>query len=179
MKRGTYNSVQVLLHWLLAVAVIISLAFGTLILKSLPNDPAKILPLRIHMLVGAFIGVLIVASTLVRIATEQPERKRLGNPLVDALAVMAHLVLRIGVIVMVTSGVALAIQAGLLNSVFGNGGASLPHDFWQFAPRRVHAICAAVLIAVVGLHILASVYHQFVRKDGLMARMWFRAKTAP
>jgi cytochrome b561 len=38
MKRRSYDSVQVLLHWLLAVSVIISLVSGKLNLKNLPHD---------------------------------------------------------------------------------------------------------------------------------------------
>ena len=67
----------------------------------------------------------------------------------------------------------------------GAGGYSLPW-FWLFQwPRLVpldrglahtgealHIYGAYVLYAVVALHVLAVAWHQFVRHDGVLARMW-------
>jgi cytochrome b561 len=32
---------------------------------------------------------------------------------------------------------------------------------------------AILLLFLIGFHILAALYHQFVRKDGLIGRMWY------
>ena len=32
---------------------------------------------------------------------------------------------------------------------------------------------AKLLMALIALHLAAALYHQFVLKDGLLARMWF------
>jgi cytochrome b561 len=49
----------------------------------------------------------------------------------------------------------------------------LPEDFWVYAPRAGHGITATVLILLIALHVGAALYHQFIRKDNLLARMWF------
>jgi cytochrome b561 len=36
-----------------------------------------------------------------------------------------------------------------------------------------HGYIAAILVAMIVLHVLAAIYHQFVRKDGLFGRMFF------
>lgn len=37
----------------------------------------------------------------------------------------------------------------------------------------IHELAAYALLALVGLHILAALYHQFFLKDHLIARMWY------
>jgi len=39
--------------------------------------------------------------------------------------------------------------------------------------KEVHELLANVLIALVGLHVLAALKHQFIDKDGLLSRMSF------
>lgn len=39
----------------------------------------------------------------------------------------------------------------------------------------IHELAAYTLLVLVTLHILAALYHQFVVKDNLMARMWYGA----
>ena len=52
---------------------------------------------------------------------------------------------------------------------FGTSG-PLP-DFKTFTPFYVHGTTATILIALVCVHVLAALYHQFVVKDRLLARM--------
>ncbi|HLJ00915.1 MAG TPA: cytochrome b/b6 domain-containing protein [Bradyrhizobium sp.] len=168
-----YSRLQIILHWATAALVLLSLAFGTLILQHLPNDVGKITPLRVHMIAGGAIGLLIVVRLIVRLTTPQPDRVKTGNSLLDRLAVLNHGAMYVGVIVMVSSGIALALQAGLPAVIFGHAGAAIPADFGQYPPRFVHGLFAKFLIALVGLHFAAALFHQFVRKDRTLSRMWF------
>ena len=45
-----------------------------------------------------------------------------------------------------------------------------------FLLRAIHGQLANVLLALVALHILAALYHQFIRRDGLIGRMWYGAR---
>jgi cytochrome b561 len=54
-----YHPLLVGLHWLIALLVLMALAAWTF-LKGLPNDPAQIGPLSIHMLLGISILALMV-----------------------------------------------------------------------------------------------------------------------
>jgi cytochrome b561 len=40
----------------------------------------------------------------------------------------------------------------------------------------LHLDISIILIALLSLHILAAAYHQFIRKDHLLSRMWFGAR---
>ena len=48
-----------------------------------------------------------------------------------------------------------------------------PVNFDDLTPRIVHGIIAKLLMLSIVAHVLAALYHQFVRKDGLFSRMWF------
>ena len=37
---------------------------------------------------------------------------------------------------------------------------------------RVHKIAAIALLALVAMHVGAALFHYFVRKDGVLNRMW-------
>jgi cytochrome b561 len=45
-----------------------------------------------------------------------------------------------------------------------------------FGLMTVHLWVAYILLVLVIIHILAAVYHQFIRKDGLIGRMWYGAR---
>jgi len=44
-----------------------------------------------------------------------------------------------------------------------------------FLLRGIHKLSAYIILALVVLHIAAALYHQFLRRDRLMARMWYGA----
>jgi cytochrome b561 len=81
-------------------------------------------------------------------------------------------------LLMAASGIATAVQAGLPGIVFGGSGALLPESFGIYRPRVAHGVIAKLLLALAVLHVLAALYHQFVRKDNLLSRMWFGRERA-
>jgi cytochrome b561 len=42
-----------------------------------------------------------------------------------------------------------------------------------FSLLMIHLVAANFLFFLVSLHILAALYHQFIRKDSLISRMWY------
>lgn len=166
-----YHPALVALHWLLAALILFSLAMGTLSLKEIPNaSPDKVFALRGHMVLGIAILVLMAVRFAVRLGTARPLPA--GNAFLDRLAPVAHYGLYVLVILMAASGIALALQAGLPEIVFGGAG-SLPESFSAFTPRAVHGLLARLLLALIALHVVAALYHQFVRRDSLLRRMAF------
>ena len=73
---------------------------------------------------------------------------------------------------MAGTGFATAILAGLGEIVFGPSGAPLPPTLMIYPTRVAHGTIAAILVGFIVLHVLAAIYHQFVRKDGLFGRMF-------
>jgi cytochrome b561 len=70
------------------------------------------------------------------------------------------------------TGLGTSALAGLTTIVF-QGSGPLPADFAEFPPAIGHGFFSYVLSGLVALHVGAALFHQFIRKDNLLSRMWF------
>jgi cytochrome b561 len=169
-----YGSVAIALHWISALAILIMLASG-LAAANAADAGAKLGILRIH----ASLGACILALTVMRIVWWLIVDRRPNHPAgvagwQAAISRLVHYGLYVVIVVLLASGAALAILSGLVPILLGAPGA-LP-DFATFAPRLAHGLAAWVLIGLTSLHIAAALYHQFWRRDRLLARMGVGAR---
>jgi len=74
---------------------------------------------------------------------------------------------------MAGTGFATAIIAGVGEIAFGPPGAALPPTLTIYPTFVAHVLTAMLLVGLIVLHVLAALYHQFVRKDRLFRRMAF------
>ncbi len=174
MKPSRYHPALVALHWLLAVLIVAALLLGTFVMKNTPNSsPDKIEALRAHMSGGIAILVLMIVRFIVRVSASKPARATTGKPLLDRIALVSHYGFYVLVVLMAGTGLATAAYAGLFGIVFNGSGAPLPATFNVFPTRVIHGVVAKALFALIGLHVLAALYHQFILRDRLIGRMWF------
>ena len=96
-----------------------------------------------------------------------------GYPLLDRIAPISHYGFYVLVVLMVATGFATGILAGLPAIVFGGSGAPLPSTFMIFPTFVAHGWLAALLAGFIVLHVLAAFYHQFVKRDRLFTRMFY------
>jgi cytochrome b561 len=168
-----YHPFLVTLHWVLAILIVAQLVVGYFVLAATPNaDPQKIGLLKAHLIVGVMIFGLMLVRLVVRLASSRPAPATTGSPALDRLAPVTHYGFYLLVLLMVASGFATAIMAGIGPVMFGRGG-HLPPTFTIYPPRIAHGYLALLLAAFILLHVLAALYHQFFRQDGLLRRMWF------
>ncbi|HRO14865.1 MAG TPA: cytochrome b/b6 domain-containing protein, partial [Paracoccus sp. (in: a-proteobacteria)] len=100
-----------------------------------------------------WVGLAILALVAVRLVLRRRAAPAPVEPgLQGTLAVWVHRLLYLGVVVVAASGIA-AFFGGLREA------------------GEMHELLGNVLFALVGLHILAAIYHQLVLKDGLIRRM--------
>lgn len=164
MSTWRYARSQITVHWLAALAVVFLLVTGSFVLAELPNTADKVGKLRIHMIVGALAGALVVSRLVLR--------RRLPAPppvAFERLARAGHVALNVVVLLLALSGMGLALQSAAFDAVLG--GAALPADFKAFALRPVHGLLSRLAMALIALHVLAALYHQFVLRDRLLARV--------
>lgn len=163
-----YGSVAIAIHWLTALLIVF--LFTTGLLAAAQADPAaKVALLRAHIPLGA--GVLLL--TLFRIAwwwvadkQPAPPAGQPGWQKVTARAV--HVGLYLVVLVAASSGIATLVVSGALPAIIGS--ATLP-NLEIVLPRLVHGGVTKLMLALLVLHIGAALYHQFIRRDRLLARM--------
>jgi cytochrome b561 len=129
------------------------------------------------MSIGILILGLILLRLAVRLATRKPPQADIGHAVINRLGGWTHYAFYLVVILVCASGLATAFQAGVPGIVFGGSGEPLPADFSAIAPRAAHCALTALLILLIAGHVLAFLYHQYVRRDGLFSRMWFGHRT--
>ena len=166
-----YHPVHVTLHWVIAVMTILAILVGMFVLNPTPDTPEKTGMLSFHALWGGLLGLLLVARLITRFALPRPAPATTSNAFLDFVAKMVHFLLYLGIIGMAVSGLGTAMQANL-PGVF-NGTAPFPTDFMNYPPRVGHGFTALALLGLIGLHFAAAIYHQFIKKDNLLSRMWF------
>jgi cytochrome b561 len=160
------------LHWLVVILIFATFLLGKY-MSGLPNESGKILPLAIHMTLGLITLLVIVVRFVARLHLPKPVSATTGNAFFDWIGKAVHYALYALVFLMTLSGLSLSLQSGLIPVVFGGSGAALPTDFYVFTGRLSHGIIAPALLILVVLHVGAVLYHQFVLKDHLLARMGY------
>jgi cytochrome b561 len=167
-----YHPIHVTLHWLIALLVVMMLAVGKFVLPGVPaDDPQKIFMLRSHAFIGGAIAVLLVIRFVLRFTAKRPAPADAGNAFLNFLSKVVHFLLYFFLIGMAVSGLGL-FQLADLPAVF-SGAAPYPQDFFQFPPRMGHGITSWLLLGLIALHVGAALYHQFIRRDNLLGRMWY------
>jgi cytochrome b561 len=127
---------------------------------------------------GMLILALMIIRFVVRLWTARPAEATTGHPLLDRLAPVSHWGFYVLVLPMVATGYTTGIKAGLPAIVFGGSGDPLPPSFAIYPTWVAHGYIAALLAGLITAHVLAALYHQFIRKDGLFQRMSFGRRSA-
>lgn len=129
----------------------------------------------IHMIIGVTILVLLIVRLIVHWTTKHPDWQSTGNKFFDWVGGLTHFGLYLLTFGMTITGIILADQRGMLARTFGIGAAPTPGSFGRdgFSLGLLHGGIWTLLLLLILLHIGAALYHQFIRKDNLLARMWF------
>lgn len=165
-----YGTVAIAIHWATALAVFGLLASGFRAAGTV--DPsAKASLLRVH----AVLGLSVLALTLLRLAwwwlVDRKPAEPAGTPRWQARAArVVHGLFYLVIAAMAASGIGMIALSGAGDILFGASQAPLP-DFADYPPRVPHGIGARLLVALILAHVGAALYHQFVLRDRLLARM--------
>ncbi|OAK92511.1 cytochrome B561 [Ralstonia pseudosolanacearum] len=171
-RSGHYGAVAVSLHWISAILILALIGSGFLA-ASAANAVTKAGTLRFHIPVA----IVVLLLTAFRVVWWwRVDRKPLppqGTSIwQERIARWVHVALYILALVMIASGIGMMVLSGAGPAVFGVPGALLPNSF-DYPPRGLHGRGAFLLVALLVFHAGAALYHQFIRRDGLLRRMWY------
>lgn len=170
MKSTTdrYGNVAIAIHWVSALLILGALAGGLVMGNS--TDPATIaLILPIHASLGVFALLLTLGRIGWWIWGDRRPAPVAGLPAAQAWASrIVHALLYVAVLVLATSGIATLLLSGAIPALLS--GAPLP-DLSELPPRIAHGLTGRPLLILLAAHIGAALYHQFIRRDRLLARM--------
>lgn len=168
-----YNGLSIGVHWLSAVLVL-----GTIALIEMKGWFPKDSPLRDGVKLWHFqLGAIVLLATVIRfvclLAGRRPEPVAAKGSLERRLGASAHGLLYLLLLALPVSGAMILIAGGKPVSLL-----SWPLPVWADGSREaaksvksIHEFLGNAMIALIALHFLAALWHQFIRRDGLMQRM--------
>lgn len=168
-----YGWVAVVLHWGVGGLIVAALGLG-LYMEELPFSPEKLRLFGIHKSLGLLILALVCVRLLWRITQTQPGV--VGSlPLWQKLAARwTHRLLYILMVGMPLSGWVMSSAAGFPVSFFGLfvvPDLVAPSAPIQETAHAVHETLGLLLMALIGVHVLAALKHHVVDKDETLRRM--------
>ncbi|MEO5613833.1 MAG: cytochrome b/b6 domain-containing protein [Cypionkella sp.] len=151
-----YSATQIALHWLAAVLILFQLIFGEAMGGAWRAVRQGLVPdMNVAVWAHIIAGIAVLVFALWRLAL----RFTRGAPEVPAASAVMLQAAKWGHRALYAV-MLLAPVSGLLAWY---GGVAAAAD--------VHELFKPVLIVLIAGHVVAALYHQFIRKDGLLLRM--------
>ena len=144
----SYSLIQIVLHWTIALLVLWNLFVSE---EPGRNGAVGFLE-QTHVWFGIAILVLVALRIVLRLTRGVPAPVE-TNELQALAAHITHLLFYILLIFMPVTGI--------LTYYFG-----LPLG-------GIHHLGEPVFIVLIAVHVLATLWHQFVKRDNIISRMWF------
>ena len=176
MDRTRYNRLAILFHWLMA-ALIFYAAAAILIADDLPRGAFRDLIKTTHNSVGAIVLLLLLLRLAWRLVSTTPPMPDGMTAFQQRLARLAHLGLYGLMAAVPLLGLATLFLRGrgLEFGLFSIASPLAANRTLSRSIKEVHELAAYALLGLVAFHVAAALWHQFIKRDGLMGRMSLRA----
>jgi cytochrome b561 len=169
-----YGRVARLMHWVVALFVIIQVPVGVAMTTaplSAWADPLFIL----HKGLGAILLVLVVGRILWRVSHAPPELSDDLHPTEKRIAHRTHLAIYAALLTMVVSGYVRTVGDGYpieLLDLLGIPPLVPLLPGLAAAMLVVHRFAVFILVVLVAVHVAAVLRHALIEKDRVLQRMW-------
>ncbi|MFA5898501.1 MAG: cytochrome b [Hyphomicrobium sp.] len=173
--QDAYGWPAITLHWIVALLIVGTFGLG-LWMGEVPARADRPYYYAIHASLGITLLVILVLRILWALLNRAPAAVAGTPPWQHAAARFTHLALYALTLVTVLFGWFLASlqDTPIIPLVFGlvplSAPLQLPHSAEDFL-EEAHEIAAFALIAVAGLHVIAALWHHYVRRDDTLRRM--------
>lgn len=167
-----YESGAIAFHWIVALLIV---GVGTLgLLHDSWPKRTQAFWINIHALFGLLLWVLVVARFWWRMRHSPPQlpadigkfSRRMSGPVHLLLYGLMFVIPVLGIVTFIWHG--RIFDFGLFRVNFG-----IRSNRAIFHPTEdVHGYLAYALFALAGAHALAALWHHFIRRDGVLRRMW-------
>lgn len=158
-----------ILHWLLALILIALFVAGT-IMHNTNDEALKFAIVKIHAPLGLLAGLLLLARTYFAFTQARPAPDANWSLPVKWGSKIIHILLYVLPLALVGTGIGTMALSGL-GEILQSGQTAPWPDMSNVPPAAGHGLFAKLFLASLALHIAGAIYHQFVVKDNLIARM--------
>lgn len=171
MNSLRYDPLTQALHWIIAVAVVTAYAIG-LVREDMPKGDFRNWLLTLHMSIGLLVAGLSVVRIGWRAGRTAPAPIP-GSPVLQLAARAGHLALYFALFAVPLLGL---LAAWLKGRTVGFFGLPLPSPLALDKPvgetfEHLHGFAAHAMLLLAGGHAAIAIVHQFLLKDGTLARM--------
>ena len=168
-----YNLLSQLFHWLVAALIIGLIVTNTLHQGAPDPSDLRVSSIKLHI----SLGILLFLVTIARIlwARISPQPTPIDAPRWTLVAAkLAHLALNLATLLIPIFGYLRVVSKGRVAEFFGTplpsiiGESPWINDMMHIfhgEPMEIFLYC------LVGLHVAAALWHQYVRRDGSLERM--------
>ena len=166
-----YGLVAKLFHWFTFIALIIQIPFG-FYLVGLEFSDRRIDLENIHILIGITIFYFVLLRLIWKLFNPSPKSEHNFFKGQNLIAKTNHFLLYVGIFAITISGVLKKLYMGeklnffIFQYAFKESNFQLADSFYV-----VHIYANYLLIALVSLHILATVAHHIFFKDKILKKM--------
>jgi superoxide oxidase len=170
----SYDRTQIVLHWLIAVMIFGLYAVGLTV--DLFDKPVRPFIINLHAVFGLAVLALVVLRVVWRTTHKKPPYPANMGPLFRKAAAAGHGLLYLLMIFIPLLGLGAFFRRGKPLD-FGLLQIPSPLEADRDIAHQIteiHGLLANILIALVVVHVLVALYHQFVLRDDLLARMRLR-----
>ncbi len=172
MPSVRYSPASILLHWTMALAILLAWG-GMQVTEVMSRGPAKALVEGGHALFGLLVLALLLPRILARVLGRRIDPPEGAAAWEARLAAATHLLLYALMVALPVTGILTAMSGRGPFDLAGLG--AIPNVLATTGLRRTlkgaHELLANVTIAVVALHVAATLFHAFVRRDDVATRM--------
>jgi len=172
MPAQRYSYTAIALHWLLALMLAFQIALGQTLEGS--NSPELFTRYQLHKSVGITILLLSLARLAVRLATPRPPASE-GPAWTRALATIVHWLFYLVLILGPITGWLLVSTAKIQVPTLIFGIVPWPHlpvgHGWHEPAEVIHSVLARLAIALLALHIVGALRHQWLLGKPEIQRM--------
>ncbi|WP_372837693.1 cytochrome b [Phaeovulum sp.] len=152
-----YSSSQIWLHWLVALLLIPQFLLNDAMSHAWRaiqrgNEVTPSIFIQLHVITGVTIFALVLWRLVLRLTRGAPLPPEPQAPVLKLVGALTHGVLYLLLLLLVVSG-----------GMAWFGGVSVS--------ANAHEVMTTLLLVLFALHVVGALYHQFVLKDNLLARM--------
>ena len=167
-----YTKRMVIAHWLTLLLLIVAWLYGDTLDDARHAGSATLQLYWLHASVGGAILLLTLLRFTLRRTDGVPTP--VGTGTMDKVATGIHHLLYTLLILIPVTGVLTVLTSKVGSALLAGDVTLLPKKYADAWAHSMHGLLVNVLIAVVVMHVLGALKHQFVLRDGLMSRMSLR-----
>ncbi len=171
---NSYGLAVKLFHWIMGIMLLGMVVVG-FSMSAIEDPLIKDKVYNFHKATGALLLCLVTLRLLWRLVNvkvflpaDLPQwQKTAATANINALYIFMFL--------MPISGFLMTILSGRSIDVYGlfTIDSFIQNATFASAFYKTHVVSAFIVVGLVGLHILASLQHYFIRRDDVLKRMWF------